>query len=264
MLSISGAAGGALLTAFLITVTEMTEVVAIVYALGAESKHMRPGLSGACAGVAVVGGISLVIGFALTRAAQISEVATLSIGALLLWFFAFFLLRSTFKTYVREDRKSRGVASTWHGESHEGLGPRALFASAFSVGVIESLEACVVLIGLVAAGSVWESVVGAVVGGALLVTLGFFLHERIRKVKVPPLKWVATSMLFTFATFWSLEDAGDLKWVSWPATVLGVPSDILLVPIFLAAFASVAVAVRIRIRLDRASTPSPPSKTQPQ
>ncbi|MDE1822315.1 MAG: hypothetical protein KGJ23_15525 [Euryarchaeota archaeon] len=251
MFALSGQSAGSLLTAVLITVLELTEVVAIVYALGAGSKTMRPGLAGAVGGVGFVGAIALGVGYGLTRASQVNETYTLLAGALILWFFAFFLLRSTFKTYLREDRKKRGVGGAGPVHHDEGLTPKALFATAFSVGAIETLEAVVVLIGLVAAHQVWEAVVGALVGGAILVTLGVLLHERIRKMKVPPLKWIATSLLFTFAIFWSMEAMGDLKIIWFPPTIHGVAIDILLVPLFVADLLAVRGAINVRLMLDR-------------
>lgn len=254
---LSGSAAGALLAAVLITVLELTEVVAIVYALGAGAKNMRPGLSGAVGGVAFVGAAALATGYGLHTAAQSAgsagETYTLIAGALVLWFFAFFLLRSTFKTYLRDDRKRRGVASGAPVHHDEGLGPKALFATAFSVGAIETLEAVVVLLGLVLAGAVWEAVVGAIIGGVILIAMGLALHEQIRKMKVPPLKWIATSLLFTFAVFWSLEGLGRLSIISWPSTIDGVVIDVVLVPLFLVSFLAVRGAILVRLRMDRAA-----------
>ena len=252
MVLFTGTAAAALLAAVLITVLELTEVVAIVYALGAGAKNMRPGLAGAVAGVGVVGGIALVVGYGLTQVANRGYLTyTLIAGAGVLWFFAFFLLRSTFKTYLKEDRKKRGVAAGGPVHHDEGLGPRALFATAFSVGAIETLEAVVVLIGLVLGGSAWEAVVGAVIGGVILVAAGIALHERIRRMKVPPLKWIATSLLFTFAVFWTVESLGNLGVISWPSTIHGIPSDIVLVPFFIVSFLAVRVAILLRLDRDR-------------
>ena len=70
-------------------------------------------------------------------------------------------------------------------------------------------------------------------------------------MKVPPLKWIATSLLFTFAVFWTVESLGNLGVISWPSTIHGIPSDIVLVPFFIVSFLAVRVAILLRLDRDR-------------
>lgn len=246
MLSISGDAGGALLAAFLITMLELTEVVAVVYALGAGAKSMLPGAAGAVSGAAVVGGISLGIGFGL---GAIPIRYTLVVGALLLYGFGCFLLRSTVKTYFREAKKAAGIKDPFQSkEGSDALDDRALFAGAFSVGAIEMLEAAVVLIAIAAGGFAIEAVIGFAVGATILIVIGFVMRESIRKIKIPQLKWLATSLLFTFAVFWSLESLVEAGRLSWPQ-LGGVPDDVLILPIFLIALLFVRIAVDIGVKV---------------
>jgi uncharacterized membrane protein len=257
MLAIGGQAAAALLTAFLITVLELTEVVAVVYAMGAGARSLRPAGFGATAGVAAVGIPSLVLVVGV-RFFQVGEFWLLSAGAIVLYAFGLFLLRSTVKTYFKEAKKRRGLTET--GASHEeGLGHRSLFATAFSIAVIETVEAAIVLIPL---GTTfpWEALAGFAVGGALLLTAGILLHERIRKLKVPPLKWVATSLLFTFAVFWTGEALGQPELGArfvWP-NVGPLPPDIFLLPLFAVAFGLVGLAVSLRVRQKIARVPLVP------
>lgn len=252
MLSFSGEAGGALLTALLITILEMTEVVAFVTALGAGARDLRPGFTGALAGVGVVAAFGLAAGLGLVEASShYGELVTLLIGALLLWGFGLFLLRSTLRTYLREDRRHRNLDVPAAPHPEDALGPKALLATGFSVGTVEALETVVVLLGLVAGGWVGEAIIGALVGGVLLIAAGFVLHERIRRLKVPPLKWVSTSLLFTYALFWSLEALGDLSVLPFPSQVGTLPSDVLLVPIFVLWFLLVRGVVELRLLFDR-------------
>lgn len=259
---LSGAAWGALLVAFLITVLELTEVVAVVYAIGAGSRSMRPAAAGASGGVVLVALIALGTGVAITR---FPLQYTLVGAALLLWGFGFFLLRSTLRTYLREARKKRGIQSTKRGGLEEpGLSDHALLAGSFSVGVVETVEAVVVLVALTAGGFGLEAALGFILGGILLLGVGVTLHERIRRLKVPPLKWVATSLLFTFAVFWSGESAGLWSRITFP-TVGGVvvPADVVLLPVFAVALALVWVAIALRLRSDRRADEARAPSTTP-
>ena len=260
MLSLGGAAAGALLVGFLITVLELTEVVAIVYAIGAGARSMRPAALGAGSGVLLVGLVALGTGVAITR---FPLEYTLIVAALLLWGFGFFLLRSTLRTYVRESRKRRGISSGGRkGLEEGGLSDHALFVGSFSVGAVETVEAVIVLVALTAGGFGWEALIGFVAGAVLLLGIGVALHERIRRIKVPSLKWVATSLLFTFAVFWSGEALGV-----WSRVNLGnvggvsLPSDVVLLPLFVVALLCVRAVVQARVRGDetRASGPAAPA-----
>lgn len=239
-----GSTSGALVVAFLITVLELTEVVAVVYALGAGSRTMTPGTLGAIAGVAVVGGIALGVSVALSA---IPPLDTLVVGALLLFGFGAFLFRSTVKTYFREAKKRLGRGDGGPAAHQgEGLAPHALFVGAFSVGAIETVEAAIVLVAISAAGFGWEALTGFILGGVLLVAIGWSLHTRIRQIKVPPLKWVATSLLFTFGVFWTGEALGAVGLFHYPR--LGpLPADIWILPIFLVSLGLVGLAVRFAV-----------------
>ncbi len=239
---------GAFLAAFLVTDLELTEVVAIVYALGASSRDMRPAIHGAIAGVAVVGLIALGTGIALVSVARLITTVTfylLIVSAVMLWGFGFFLLRSTVKTYFREAKKRIGKGEPPHSAEEE-FGSKALFSGGFSVGAVETLEAVIVLLALTAGGYGPEALLGFGAGVILLVSLGIALHENIRKLKVPPLKWIGTTLLFTFAVFWSGEAISQRTSFAWPS-VGPLPPDILLVPIFLVALLAVRGAVSLRV-----------------
>jgi len=240
-----GAALGAVLVGFLITLLELTEVIAIVYALGAGNRNTFPAVSGAVSGVAFVGVLSLGVGLALDR---VPASVTLATGALLLLAFGGFLFRSTVKSYLRQARALRASKGPAPSEPpEEALGSRALFAGAFTVGAIEMLEAAIVLIALAAGGFGEEAILGFVLGAVVLVGLGLALHTQIRKVKVPSLKWVATSLILSFAVFWFGETLQALGRFSWPS--LGpLPVDAWILPLFLAMLVLVRAGVEFRVR----------------
>ena len=229
--------GPALLVAFLITLLEMTEVVALVFALSADHHTVAHGASGAVSGTAVVACIALGFG-ALILAFPHDDLLWAS--AIVLLGFGVFLFRSTLRTY-RRTRLGPSPAPVGHSRERSAV----QFAGGFSVGAVEATEAVVVLLAIAAAGYGFSAIVGAVSAGLVLVVATALVHERIRRIKVPLLKLGATSLLFTFAVFWTGEALG----VAWPG------SDLILVPLFVLALAAMRGSVELGLRRTR---PAPP------
>jgi uncharacterized membrane protein len=222
---------GALVVAFVVTVLELTEVVALVFALSADAGTIRHGALGATAGVAVVGAAALGAGAALLA---FPHMALLWASAAVLAAFGVFLFRSTLRTY----RRSLGL---WAAPpSHGGAALR--FAGGFTVGAVETTEVVVVLLALTAAGEGSSAVIGSVAGGVCLVAAAALVHERIRRIKVAWLKLGATGMVLAFAVFWSGEAAG----LRWPG------ADLVLVPLFVASVAVVRAAIAVKLRFEQA------------
>jgi uncharacterized membrane protein len=216
----------ALIIAFVITVTEMTEVVALVFAVSGGTDRLRTGALGAVAGTAVISTIALVAGAALER---IPTVDLLGVAALVLAAFGVFLFRSTVRSY----RRARNPSAPAPGNR-----PALHFAAGFSVGAVESTEAVIVLLALAAGGAAPSALLGALAGGAVLVVAALLVRERIRRIKVPTLKLGGTAMLFSFAVFW----AGEAFSVPWPG------SDLVLIPMFVVAVLAVRGAVELVLR----------------
>jgi Ca2+/H+ antiporter, TMEM165/GDT1 family len=120
------------------------------------------------------------------------------------------------------------------------------FGTGFTSGAVEAVEVVIVLLGITAAGYALSAVVGALIGGVLLIILAFLVHEQLRKIKVPWLKLLGTSMLFTFATFWFGEALG----VNWPG------SDLFLIPLFLLALVVSRGAIQWRLGTPTRSAPT--------
>jgi Ca2+/H+ antiporter, TMEM165/GDT1 family len=213
MLSLSA---GALTLAFVITLLEMTEVVALVFALRGEDDSIRNGVLGATAGSALVAAIGLVSGAAIT---SLPERWLLFGAAVTLLAFGVFLFRGTRRAYRR----------MWHPDGATGSakrGDRAVqFGGGFTVGAVETTEAVIVLVALAAAGQGSSALLGAIAAVACLIVAATVLHQQIRKVKIPLVRLGATSMLFTFAVFYLGEALG----VAWPL------DDLFLVPLFILA-----------------------------
>jgi len=225
----------ALVVAFLITVLEMTEVVALVFALAADHSTVRHGALGAVGGTAVVAAIALGFGAVLIA---FPRAYLLWGSAVVLAAFGVFLFRSTLKTYRRRRAAASGALAPSAGRS------AAQFAGGFSVGAVEATETVVVLLALAAAGYGFSALLGAVIGGAVLVCAALLVHDRIRRIKVPWLKVGGTSLVFTFAVFWGGEAAG----VNWPG------GDLILLPLVVLAVLLVRGGVELVMR---ASAPPP-------
>jgi len=222
----------ALVVAFLITLLELTEVVALVFALSADQSSVRPVALGAIGGLAVVGAIAL--GFSAVLVA-FPHAYLLWASAVVLAAFGLFLFRSTLRTY-RRARPGPGAAPP---PRHQVV----QFGGGFSVGAVETTEAVIVLLALAAAGYGVSALVGAVAGGLVLVVAAFWVRDRIRRIKVPWLKLGGTALLFSFAVFWAGEAAG----VPWPG------GDLILIPLVV----GVALAVRGAIALILGPAPNP-------
>ncbi|MCI4362194.1 MAG: hypothetical protein L3J77_03270, partial [Thermoplasmata archaeon] len=123
----------ALVIAFVITVTEMTEVVALVFALSAEAGRIRTGALGAIAGTGTIAAVALVSGAALEA---VPHADLLGVSAIVLFAFGVFLFRSTLRSYRRAARPSTAPAPSTQHAAH--------FAGGFTVGAIEATEAVIV------------------------------------------------------------------------------------------------------------------------
>jgi uncharacterized membrane protein len=220
----------ALAVALVITLLELTEVVALVFALSADHSTIAHGASGAVSGVAVVALVAIAFGAVLVA---FPRTALLWASAVTLAAFGVFLFRSTLRSF----RRSRATVTTAVAPP-----PRTRvitqFAAGFTVGAIEATEVVVVLLALAAAGYGSSAVVGAVLAAALLIVATWIVHERIRAIKVPWLKWGATSMLLTFALFWGGEAYG----LAWPG------DDLFLVPLFVLSLLVVRGAIELALR----------------
>ncbi len=227
----------ALVVAFLVTLLEMTEVVALVFAISSDASSVRTGASGAVVGVAVIGGIALGFGALLTA---IPSPYFLGAAAIVLAAFGLFMFRGTLRAYRRA-----AFPSSAPPPPHRAV----QFGGGFTVGAIESTEAIVVLLALAAAGYGFSALVGAVAAGALLVVAAALVHDRIRRIKVRLLRLGGTSLVISFAIFW----AGEALGVAWPG------SDLILIPLVLA----VGLVVRGVIGVALPRTAPAPAPTAP-
>jgi Ca2+/H+ antiporter, TMEM165/GDT1 family len=220
----------AIIAGFILTIVELTEVVALVFALSADHHTIAHGAAGAVSGIAVVGVVALAFGAFLIA---FPKEYLLWASAIVLTGFAVFLFRSTLRSY----RRSRANQTPPIQAQSPGRGSLQ-FAGGFSVGAVEATEVVVVLLALAAAGYGFSAIVGAVAAGVGLVVATAVVQQRIRRIKVPWLKLGANSMLFAFAVFW----AGEALGIAWPG------SDLFLIPLFVLGLVLVRGAVELGLR----------------
>lgn len=250
MFSLSPEAASYLVLAFLVALIEMTDVFALVYALGAGVKTMRPGLLGAVGGIAVVCVIGVAIGASLNLAQQeFSEAVVHGLATIVLWGFGFVLLRSTLKTYVQEARKKQGTSGPKKAyPPPSSMTSTELTVTGFTVGLTETFEAMVPLLGFAALGYAPEAVVGGVLGGLVLVPIGYVLEERVKRIKVPTLKWVTTSLLLAFAAQWSFEALVEIGITPLPSTESPFVLSLFIPPLIVASLLIVRGIIELWVR----------------
>ncbi|TME52939.1 MAG: hypothetical protein E6I60_09290 [Chloroflexi bacterium] len=209
-----------LITTFLASAVEAIEMVTIVVGVGA-TRGWRSTIIGAASGFGVLAVIVVILGAALS-VVPIGPLR-LVIGALLLVFGLQWFRKGIMRVAARGlagigGSDPHGDAELWRGP---GMDWTAWFLS-FKGVVLEGLEVAIIVVSF---GAGANQLGGAVVGGvgAIVVvgSVGFVLHNTVRRVPRSFLQLVVGILLTTFGTFWSLEGLG----VSWPASdgaVLGL------------------------------------------
>jgi len=91
--------------------------------------------------------------------------------------------------------------------------------------------------------SIGLAVLGAALGGAIVVIAGFTLHRPLARVPENTIKFAVGLMLSTFGTFWSVEGLG---WFAPGEASLEWPGGDVALPVLLALWALLAwAAVRL-------------------
>lgn len=253
MLDLAVTFGAVFVTAYIITVLEMTDVVALVYAFGAGSGSIRPGFFGALSGIACATGGAVVVGLTIVGE---PEAAVHAIGTVILWGFGIILLRSTIKSYIREAKASAGIKLAKKVFAPiETLTLRELVLTGFTVGAAETVEAAIPMLVLAAGGASGEVIDGAIAGGLTLLVAGYLLNERIKKVKAPLLKWVATALVCSYGLLYVFDALGEIRAIYWPLYVGPFPIDVVVIPIFIVMFPLIGAIIRLRLDEEGLSWP---------
>lgn len=225
--------GGALfLAVFLACLVEAVEALTIVLAAAA-ARGLRPALSGAGAGIALLAVLVAALGPAITLLPLTA--LRLVVGALLLvfglqWLRKAILRASGLKALHDEDAIFAAAVEDARGES-DGWA----FLLAFKGVVLEGLE--VVFIALTFGANARDVPLAALAAAAavvLVILAGAAVRAPLARVPENTLKFVVGVMLTAFGIFWGAEGAGA-EWPGGDAALLVIAPVVTLLGLGLAA-----------------------------
>ena len=219
----------------LASAVEFVEAFTIVLAMGL-TRGWRSTIAGTVSALVLLAGVAAVSGYALINWFPESLLQFI-VGSLLLVFGLQWLRKAILRssglkalhdeeeTFREETERARGAGS----EQKLGLDWLG-FVVSFKGVFLEGLEVIfiVVTFGL-NAHSMPTAIVGASIGGAIVLIAGIALHKPLSRVPENTIKFAVGLLLSTFGTFWAVEGLGVFKTanesVEWPggeAALLGV------------------------------------------
>jgi uncharacterized membrane protein len=203
-----------LITTYLASAVEATEMVTIVVGVGA-TRGWRSTLIGAAAGFGVLGVIVLILGAALSQI-PIGPLR-LIVGALLLIFGLQWFRKGIRRVAARGFAGMPGSdphgdeAEQWRGEGIDWTA----FVLSFKGVLLEGLEVAFIVVSFGAgANNYGAAIVGGAAAVVMFLAIGFSLHRSVRRIPRSVLQLIVGILLTTFGTFWSAEGLG----VEWPAS----------------------------------------------
>src|SRR4051794_12157184 len=222
----SWSTAGLALSTLLASAVEFVEAFTIVLAMGL-TRGWRSTIAGTVSALVLLAGVAAVSGYALIKWFP-ESLLQLIVGTLLLifglqWLRKAILRSSGLKALHDEDetfREETEAARAAGVDSRFGLDWLG-FVVSFKGVFLEGLEVIfiVVTFGL-NAHSMPTAVVGAAIGGAIVLVAGFALHRPLSRVPENTIKFAVGLLLSTFGTFWAIEGLGWFKSpsasVEWP------------------------------------------------
>jgi Ca2+/H+ antiporter, TMEM165/GDT1 family len=224
---------------------EFVEALTIVLAMGT-TREWRSTWFGVGAALVALTVITAIAGYALESWLP-EALVSLVVGTLLLvfglqWLRKAILRAAGLKALHDEDetyREEVDAAARAADERRLGLDWFA-FVVSFKGVFLEGLEIVFIVITFgLNAGSIPLAVVGAALGGAIVLGAGFALHRPLARVPENTIKFVVGLLLTTFGTFWAVEGLG---WFSTSQDRLQWPGGDLALPVLLAAWCALAWA----------------------
>jgi uncharacterized membrane protein len=226
---------GLLVSVFLASAVEFVEALTIVLAMGM-TRGWRSALAGVAAALAALTVTAAVAGYAIARWLP-ESLLQLIVGTLLLifglqWLRKAVLRAAGLKAHNDEEetfREELEAGRQARSERHAGLDWFG-FVVSFKGVFLEGLEIVFIVITFgLNAGSIPLAVVGAGLGGAIVLGAGFALHRPLARVPENTIKFAVGLLLSTFGTFWSVEGLGvvaqgssSLDWPGGDLAILGL------------------------------------------
>jgi uncharacterized membrane protein len=243
---------GVFLGAFAGSLIELVEILAVVLVVGSVA-GWRNALAGAGSAVGLVVIVALIVGKGLT----LIPVHALELFAgIILLAFGQMWARSVIQYYggilQPEDDEDERLRDQLRREGRPAWNLVALVA-AFKSSLLESVEIAIVVVGFGLAGGDWfESIGGALLASIGLIIFAVLLRAPLARVPVKAMKFVASTLLLGFGTYWLGEGLG-YEWPTGSWSLLWLP---LLWGLLMAAGTEF-----LRLRpSEAAGTPKPPTR----
>ena len=225
---------GLVVTTLLASTVEFVEAFTIVLAMGI-TRGWRSALAGTALAVVSLAAITTVAGYALIEWFP-ETLLQLVVGTLLLIFGLQWLRKAILRSAGLKELHDEEQAFRTETEAARLAGDRRRlgldwfgFVVSFKGVFLEGLEIVfiVVTFGL-NADSMGLAVLGAVIGGVIVVVAGVLAHRPLARVPENTIKFAVGLLLSTFGTFWAVEGlgvfAGRQASIEWPGEDLALPA----------------------------------------
>ncbi len=225
---------GLVVTTLLASAVEFVEAFTIVLAMGI-TRGWRSALAGTALAVVSLAAITIVAGYALIEWFP-ETLLQLVVGTLLLIFGLQWLRKAILRSAGLKELHDEEQAFRAETEAARLAGDRRKlgldwfgFVVSFKGVFLEGLEIVfiVVTFGL-NADSMGLAVLGAVIGGVIVLVAGVLAHRPLARVPENTIKFAVGLLLSTFGTFWAVEGlgvfAGGQASIDWPGEDLALPA----------------------------------------
>ena len=225
---------GLVVTTLLASVVEFVEAFTIVLAM-AITRGWRSALAGTALALVSLAAITIVAGYALIEWFP-ETLLQLVVGTLLLIFGLQWLRKSILRSAGVKELHDEEQAFLEETEAARAADDRRRlgldwfgFVVSFKGVFLEGLEIVfiVVTFGL-NADSMGLAVLGAVIGGVIVIVAGVLAHRPLARVPENTIKFAVGLLLSTFGTFWAVEGLGVFEGgqatIEWPGEDLALPA----------------------------------------
>jgi uncharacterized membrane protein len=231
----SWSTAGLAASTLLASAVEFVEAFTIVLAMGI-TRGWRSTIAGTVSALVLLAGVAAVSGYALINWFPESLLQFI-VGTLLLvfglqWLRKAILRSSGLKALHDEEetfREEAAAARAAAADTRFGLDWLG-FVVSFKGVFLEGLEVIFIVITFgLNAHSMPTAIVGASIGGAIVLVAGILLHKPLSRVPENTIKFAVGLLLSTFGTFWAVEGLGvfkeqreSLSWAGGDAALLAV------------------------------------------
>ena len=225
---------GLVVTTLLASAVEFVEAFTIVLAMGV-TRGWRSALAGTALALASLAAITIVAGYALIEWFP-ETLLQLVVGTLLLIFGLQWLRKAILRSAGLQELHDEDRAFRDETEAARLAGDRRRlgldwfgFVVSFKGVFLEGLEIVFIVITFgLNADSMGLAVLGAVIGGVIVLVAGVLAHRPLARVPENTIKFTVGLLLSTFGTFWAVEGLGVFAAgqgsLEWPGEGLALPA----------------------------------------